>query len=273
MKRFIALVISFGTITTGAFGWGKLGHSTVAYIAEQHLTPKAKKALNEYLHGYSLVSVASLNDDCKSIMKVDMGYDFKDAKRIAGLPHTFEVASETFDVNRNICDNGRYVKNCIWFIDHYADNLKKNACNMDDSTRFAQIASIVHFLGDMHCPEHIRYYPEDMTIGYYDVIWNGKPIRFHTLWDIEILTDKRDWSFSDLAYLIDRPTKKKVKEITAGNVWDWAKDSAECSYPVHKTQPGDTLGEYYTLENQVLAESQLLKAGHRLAAILNEIFK
>lgn len=272
MKRFIALISTVCIFSINGGAWDRLGHATVAYIAEQHLSAHAKKSLNEYLHGNSLVSVASLNDDFKSIMTVDYGYDFKETPRTGALPHTFEADATTFEANRNVNDNGRYVKNCVWFAENYAASLKKDARNMDDSTRFARIASIVHFLGDMHCPEHIRYYPVDMTIGYYDVIWHDRPIRYHTLWDAPIIRDKRNWSFSDLAYLIDRPTRAQVKEMISGTIWDWAKDSAECSYPIHKVQPGETLSIYFTLENQALAESQILKAGYRLATLLNSIF-
>lgn len=273
MKR-TALVIACAIMASiPGMSWGRLGHATVAYIAEQNLTPKAQKAIQEYLHGNSLVSVASLNDNFKDIMFVDMGYDFNDAPRINSLPHTFEVSAGSYEVTPTVCDNGRYVKNCVWFIDKYSKDLRENAKEMEDSTRFAEITSIVHMLGDMHCPEHIRYYPEDMTIGYYKVIFNGEPLRYHTLWDDMIFTDKRNWSFSDLAYLVDHYGKKEIKEWTSGTVWDWAKDSAIQSYPIHLVKPGEKLEKYYTLKNQKLAEMQLVKAGHRLAAILNETFK
>ena len=34
-----------------AFGWGKIGHDAIAYIAECNLTPKAKKNSEKYLGG------------------------------------------------------------------------------------------------------------------------------------------------------------------------------------------------------------------------------
>ena len=280
MKRTALIIACAIMASVPGMSWGRLGHATVAYIAEQNLTPKAQKAIHEYLHGNSLVSVASLNDNLKSVMTVRLDYEFTgETPHIQGhdnifeLPHTFEAAAGTFEVTPTVCDNGRFVKNCIWFIDKYSKDLHKNAKEMDDSTRFAEITSIVHMIGDMHCPEHIRYYPEDMTIGYYKVIFNGEPLRYHTLWDDMIFTDKRNWSFSDLAYLVDRYGKKELKEWTNGTVWDWAKDSAIQSYPIHLVKPGEKLEKYYTLKNQKLAEMQLVKAGHRLATILNETFK
>ena len=276
MKRLLLIIIAFVCTTTAAMAWGRLGHSTVAYIAEQHLTPKAQKALKEYLHGNSLVSVSSLNDNLKSVMLVDMGSEFPVSgdPRVNTLPHTFEAKAGTFEPTRVVNDNGRYVKNCLYFIDEYSRNLKANAKNMDDSTRFAQIISLVHFLGDMHCPEHIRYLGDDMTIGYYKVIWNGSEIRYHTLWDDAIISDKRNWSFSDIAYLMDYgTTRKMIKEYTAGDVWDWGKDCAASSFCTHGVKPGEKLEKYYTLKYQRLAQTQIVKAGYRLAKVLNETFK
>lgn len=273
MKKFILMAVCAVICCAPAYSWGRVGHSTVAYIAEQNLTPKAKKALKEYLHGNSIVSVAVLNDILKNKMKVDLGQDFDDSPRISALPHTFEVESGSFEPFRGIDDNGRYVKNCIWFIEKYAEDLRANAKHMDDSTRFAEITSIVHFVGDMHCPEHIRYNPDDMTIGYYEIKFKKKPLRFHTLWDDMIFTERRNWGFIELAYMMDHYSKKEIREWTKGDVWDWGKDSAMCSWPVHQVKPGDKLDKYYTLENQQLAEMQVVKAGHRLATVLNSIFR
>ena len=40
-----------------AFGWGKIGHDAIAYIAECNLTPKAKKNIEKYLGGRLLCVV------------------------------------------------------------------------------------------------------------------------------------------------------------------------------------------------------------------------
>ena len=45
-----------------AFGWGKSGHDAIAYIAECNLTPKARKNIEKYLDGRSIVYYASWMD-------------------------------------------------------------------------------------------------------------------------------------------------------------------------------------------------------------------
>ena len=48
-----------------AFGWGKIGHDAIAYIAECNLTPKAKKNIEKYLGGRSIVYYASWMDQVR----------------------------------------------------------------------------------------------------------------------------------------------------------------------------------------------------------------
>ena len=52
MKKFILFfsLIVFA-VAPKAYGWARLGHAVVARVAEDHLSPKAKKALAEYLGG------------------------------------------------------------------------------------------------------------------------------------------------------------------------------------------------------------------------------
>ena len=56
MKRiFILIAVSLFANCGTAFGWGRMGHDAVAYIAECNLTPKALKRITEILDGRSLV--------------------------------------------------------------------------------------------------------------------------------------------------------------------------------------------------------------------------
>ena len=56
-----------------AKSWGDLGHATVAKIAQDHLTPKARKALKKYL-GVPLPAIASDADADRSVWTMDLGF-------------------------------------------------------------------------------------------------------------------------------------------------------------------------------------------------------
>ena len=59
MKRLLLLCIVAVLMCGTSYGWGGLAHATVAKIAEDHLTPKAKRLLDKYLDGKSIVYYAS----------------------------------------------------------------------------------------------------------------------------------------------------------------------------------------------------------------------
>ena len=113
-------------VVSTASAWGRLGHATVAKIAENHLTKKAKKQITEYMHGESIVKWASYADDYKPELLVDLGFEPSDAKRFITYPHTFE-ANEDCTPYRGIRKGDKYVKNCIYYIEKMAEDLKDDA--------------------------------------------------------------------------------------------------------------------------------------------------
>ena len=271
MKKTLILAACIMLCCGTAMGWGRKGHATIARIAEMHLTKTTQKKIAEIMRGEPVSGYASYADEHKGKLLVDFGFEPTDgSKRINTLPHTFE-ANMDFEPFRGINDGGRYVKNCIHFIEQYASDLKDYKA-LDDSTAFTELVLLVHFVGDMHCPEHIRYNPGDMTIGYYDVTFRKEPIRYHTLWDSLIIEQTNPWSFGDLAYMFDSATPAEIDEIVAGGPYDWGRDVAKCCWPVHQVKPGDALTMDWYYEQQPLMRSQIRKAGYRLAKELNMIF-
>ena len=271
MKKSL-LIIACALLCCGtAFGWGRKGHAKIARIAETHLTKTTQKKIAEIMHGESISGYASYADEQKSKLLVDYGFDPTDGtNRIGTLPHTFE-SDMNYEPFRGINDNGRYVKNCIHYIEKYAGDLKDYKA-LDDSTDFTDLVLLVHFVGDMHCPEHIRYNPEDMTIGYYKVNFRKEDIRYHTIWDDMIIDLKHPWSFGDLAHNFDSASPAEIEEVTAGGPYDWGRDVAKCCWPTHQIKPGAVLDLDWYWEQMPLMRSQIRKAGYRLAKELNMIF-
>ena len=271
MNKKLLLLLCCALLCCGtAAGWGRKGHATIARIAENHLTKTTKKKIAGIMHGEPISGYASYADDHKARLLVDMGFDPVGGEpRINTLPHTFE-ANMDFEPFRGINDGGRYVKNCIHFIEQYASDLKDKA--LDDSTAFTELVLLVHFVGDMHCPEHIRYNPDDMTIGYYKVNFRKEDIRYHTIWDDMIIEIKHPWSFSDLAYMFDSCSEDEIAEIVKGGPYDWGRDIAKCCWVTHQVKPGDVLTMDWYYDQLPLMRSQLRKAGYRLAKELNMIF-
>ena len=145
---------------------------------------------------------------------------------------------------------------------------------MDPYERYKAIALIVHFLGDMHCPMHVVYLPANTVKGQINIKYKGKEMTLHAFWDDRLFESNYPKGFGDMAFLADNASPKEIREITKGDVFDWAGRTAEKCWPLHNTfREGDTIPSNYNLEVRLIALGQLRDAGYRLAKVLNEIFK
>lgn len=293
MKKalLLALVSAFALLMNvlplGA--WGQKGHSTIAQVAQNHLTPKAAKALDKYLDGLKLATIASDADIYRGQWTVDLGFiptnpddarvafvkgfDFSTPLNISPWSHSMTV---DMDFNSYPTDNlnGAYINNAAYYVDKLSSELKKNAEKMDPYERYKAIAIIVHLVGDMHCPMHIVYLPDNTVKGHYFVEWKGKKHDMHVIWDGTLWDAYYDWSFKDMTYLVDTASPKEIAEITEGDIYDYASESARDSWPaVSAYKDGDSLPRSYATDMRQLLFSQLRNGGYRLAAIFNEIFK
>ena len=130
--------MSWGT----SFAWGTRGHYTTVTIAEKHLTPKAKKLLNKYLHGKSIVDYASWADEFKKELTFELDFEPTNAPRVLRYPHTFVV-----NANNSVFGGDRrgneWVKNCVYMADGYIKELMNNHAKMDDELRLHKIAMLI----------------------------------------------------------------------------------------------------------------------------------
>ena len=271
MKKFIFALLCVILVSGTSYGWDRRAHATVAKIAEDHLTPKAKKLLTKYLGGKSIVYYASWADTHKPDMLIELDFQPSNTKKRVAYPHTFEANADC-SVYNGMRRGNDYVKNCVFIADKFVKELKKEHKTMNDSLRFHKIAMLVHWLGDMHCPEHIRY-PDDQTSGRYDVYFGNKTIEYHKLWDT-IFSLFYPWGYSDSALFIDTCSATEIAEITKGDIYDWGKESATASRPTHEYRKGAVIDpRKYEIEFRQLIDSQIRNGGYRLAALLNSIFE
>ena len=77
MKRLAITLMSIIMLMdfTSAYAWGPKGHDVVAAIAEQHLTPKAKRKINMLLEGKSIVYYSSWMDNIQNSPYWEYGYN------------------------------------------------------------------------------------------------------------------------------------------------------------------------------------------------------
>lgn len=267
-RRLFSTVLLALFFAVPCSAWGRLGHATINKIAEDHLTKKAKSQITKYMHGESIVTFASYPDDYRE----RLNKNFRPAWNKSGKEyiHTFEVDKD-LQAFYGIELEGRPVKSSIYHIDNFINDLT-NAPELDDSVRFIEIVMLCHFVGDMHCPTHIRFQPK-RGIGSWPVDFIGTEMNYHKVWDSGILSVYYPWSYSDFAALCDICDDEEIAEITRGDIYDWAHDSAVASLPVRKdVRKGDELSADWATDRLDLARLQIRKAGYRLAHELNMLF-
>ena len=286
-KFFIVLAVALAAVSP-SFGWGRVGHATVAKIAADHLTDNARKVLKEYLGDDTTVSIASDADVFRPVWVIDLGFiptnpgdarvtwlkkfDFSTPLNISPVSHSVTVDKD-FAALRTDNLNGAYVNNAAYYVAQYAKELKEGAATMDPAMRKRKISIIVHMLGDMHCPMHIVYLDRDPVKGGFKVTINGKETSLHKWWDGGIFSAEGYTSFVDVAYLADTRTEEEIREITRGDIFDWVHETAVDSWPAHQIKEGDEKDVSYSSEMRPILLKQLRNGGYRLAALLNSIFE
>lgn len=272
MKRFLILAVCAVLMgAPSAFAWGRLGHATIAKIAEDHLTPKAKKTIDKYLNGRSIIQYASYPDEFRQMHLIDIGFDATNSPRKTVWGHSFQ-ANNDGSLYLSERRGNEYVKNCLLRIQPVIDDFKANHRNMTDSARLVSLAFIVHIIGDMHCPKHIRY-EDEPTSGQYPIVYLRKQMSHHSYWDGHLLKSYHDCGHGDLAAMLDRHSNKERKEIAKGNILDWAAENARDSRYTVSRKEGYKVSRVEASKDILHAERQIVRAGYRLAAVLNEITK
>ena len=308
MKKIVILIATIALVlpSINLAGFGRRNHATVAYIAEQHLSKKAKKAIYEIIGPESLMEGAVYADDNRMNIRVKLEegeflrYDGRiGLKGPDGKPFTygaFYFEEPDGSVWASIPhgwgaeNDGTYypVKKgeCVWGTEYYTEMLK-NRKNLSPEEVKLALYMVVHLIGDIHCPSHIHFKDvRDHSDMKYQVIYHGKPIRCHNIWDTNILVDMYPGGPVDFGYYCDpmlngslskADAKRRMKEIQEGSLHDWAKDVANYITPIFepgiKPEPETEITKAQLLVFAPIGREMVLRAGYRLAAWLNEIFE
>ena len=161
--------------------WDRTRHDAIAYIAECNLTPRAKRNIARYLD-HSIVYYASWMDK------------YRDTPEFRNVEHVSYV-----DADMQLVDTLRKGKtNCVVELMHAIDRLKDYR-NMSDSLVRLNLMYVIHIVGDMHCPSHVKY--PGCKSGRADL--NGKKMSYHAMWDWGVLDGAHGWSYSEYRLLLD----------------------------------------------------------------------
>jgi hypothetical protein len=261
------LFLSLAVNRAGAWGWE--GHMIVARIAEHHLTDKARAGILQLLGPDRKIedtSVASWPDNIRRDRPETAPWHFVD------IP--YEASS--YDPNRD-CRNGQCV---VAQLEHFAAVLADP--NATTVSRNEALRFVVHFVGDMHQPLHCteRNHDKGGNLVKVTFLSESQPVNLHFVWDTllirQYLGGEDVLQYAD--QLNSRITPEQAKDWAGGSVADWAWESHQqavahtyAGIPIQATPV--YLSPQYVAENREVVETQLMRAGIRLAVMLNKAFQ
>jgi nuclease S1 len=277
-----ALVCALVCLRGGdVLAWGQEGHSIIAEIAQQRLSPLAAQMVAGLLKGRSLASIASWADDVRDTRPETTQWHFVDIP--LDVP-TYKPARD--------CKMNPEMGDCIIAeLGRLANDLR---CTSGEAQAEA-LKFAVHFVGDIHQPLHTvaeKHGGNDVAV---DVFMRGlatgpstpvahTPTNLHVVWD-STLIQKTTWAWG--AY-VDRleagwltspeaqaedPTRNPTLP-DADALRNWAEETHKAAHTVWYLRPADDVLDDRYLRDVLPAvlDRQLGVAGLRLARFLNAAF-
>lgn len=244
-------------VTLSVFGWGQKGHDTVAIIAENHLTPRTKEALDSLLGGYSIVYWANWLDNASHTPE----FAYTKTWHYKNIDE-----GDTFENAPNIPEG-----NIIDAIYEQVACLKSVDASNDEKSLATKM--IVHFLGDIHQPMHMGR-STDRGGNSHNVSFFKENTNLHSVWDTDILEAAHAWSHSEWQREIDRLNPEETFMIISdGSPEKWGNETYNICKEIYENTPTGTNIEYdYIARWTPMIEIQLVKGGLRLADVLNSVF-
>jgi len=147
--------------------------------------------------------------------------------------------------------------------------LKKK--NLDKKDQLLYLRMLIHIVEDVHQPMHVAH-ADDKGGNDFKVNWFNTPTNLHSVWDSQLI-DFQQLSYTEYAAAVNYATPAEVKEWQSAPISQWLFESNTIAEKLYTDiKPGDTLNYRYNFSHIEILNHQLLKAGVRLAGVLNQIF-
>lgn len=239
-----------------SLAWGQKGHDVTACIAERHLTPAALQAVTDLLDGRSMIYWANWLDNAS---------------------HTPAYAYTKTWHYKNVDEGERYEEaqanpagDIVTAIKAQKETLADPGASREN--RQLALKIMIHLLGDLHQPLHMGH-ATDLGGNRIKIRWFGREQNIHSIWDTALPEAAHKWSFTEWQQQIDRVSPDEESALIDGSVDDWAKESVAVAASVYNAYRPGSDASYDAVANAApVIEGQLLKAGLRLAHVLNSLF-
>ncbi len=238
----------------GAAVWFELGHRVVARIAEGRLTPQAAAAVRDLLAGESMADASVWADEIRGRRRETASQHF------VNIP----LAVTQYDSTTQ-CPGGACI---IAAIESDRRLLADPAAT--ENQRAEALRFLIHFIGDLHQPLHVSDHGDrggnDLQVQFF-----GTPDNLHKVWDGELIERA---GLDENAYF-DRLQRQMnslpLDSLSGGTVIDWAMEGHRiAAEQVYRLPVGGNIADQYENAELPVVDLAIIKAGVRLARVLNE---
>lgn len=253
----IFLAMAMMPVALSVLAWGQKGHDVTACIAERHLTPATRAAVDSILEGRSLIYWANWLDNASHTPEYAYTKTW----------HYRNVDADKTYFTQPKHPSGDIVEGIRYSIKVLADTAQTQA------NRAFALKMLTHFLGDLHQPMHLGH-ATDYGGNTIKVKYFGRDANLHGVWDTSLVESAHKWSYTEWADQIDRASLREQRAAVASSIDDWAKQSIEIANAIYEHTPAGASMSYDEVAQWTpVIERQFLAGGLRLAALLNTIFQ
>jgi hypothetical protein len=256
-KLIVAVAVIYAPLQTMA--WGAEGHRICGQIAESYLSPKARLAIKQIL-GHESVAMASTWAD---FIKSDPDYAYLSSWHYIDFDkaYTYPEMQEFLKADKNV---DAYTK-----LNFLIAKLKDKDTGKQEKLLYLRM--LIHIVEDVHQPMHTAH-TDDKGGNDFLVNWFKTPTNLHSVWDSQLI-DFQQLSFTEYAASINFTTPAQRTEWQKAPISQWLFESNQIAEKLYtEIKPGDTLNYKYNFTHIDTVNQQMLKAGVRLAGLLNGIF-
>ncbi len=253
----IALIVNI-PLSSGA--WGVQGHRVIGGVAEHYLSPQSKKEIQKIL-GHETLAMAS---NWADFIRSDKSYAYLAPWHYVNLPENMDARRLNDHLKKDTSAN-LYTK-LVWIEEKLRDR------KLPREQQLLYLRLLIHFVGDAHQPMHTGR-ARDRGGNNIQVYWFNNSTNLHRVWD-EHLVDFQQLSYTEHVAAINHITPEQQTTWLKQPISQWILESYQLAAKLYReVKPGARLGYDYNFRNAEVMNRQLLKAGVRLAGLLNSIFE
>jgi hypothetical protein len=241
--------------------WGVTGHRSIGIIAANHLTPKARTAVIGLLGNDSLANVANWADEVRNepeykatapwhFLNLPLGLSYDDFEKMVKGMGPDNVYGAVLKCESDLTDTSK-----------------------TQVQKIAALKFIVHFVGDLHQPMHIRR-AEDKGGNTMRLTYEGKATNLHSLWDTKLI-EHQGLDYMQLAEKYDRISAKQIKKWQSDSLLTWIWESYQLSsklYAENDSMKSPDIDDAYYQAHIGIIQERIEQAGIRLAGLLNGVY-